>query len=175
MKKGFTLVELIIALLLVGIISTVFLGIFKRGGLAWQLGERRVKSYQNARVIMGQLSRELPSVYVSATETFVGGANQIRFFANIWAGDSGAEGLVELGYRKEDGENILERLYKTDPSAGDTWREFAFYFKSISFTYDGETSWNSLTENNKPPAKVEITVTMEDDKLYKAAVSIPNY
>ncbi len=175
-SKGFSLVELLIALLLVTVISTVFLNIFKRGGLAWQLGDRRVQSYQNARVIMGQFFRELPVVYVNATETFVGSADQIRFFANLWSGDSGAEGLVELGYRKRSGEYVLERLYKTDPASADTWRELAFYFKSITFTYyDGstaETSWNSAAKNNKPPSKVEITVTMEDDKTYTTAVSI---
>jgi len=179
-NKGFSLVELLIALLLVTIISVVFLGIFKRGGLAWQLGERRVKSYQNARVILGQLSRELPAVYVDDRYKFIGGAAQIEFFANIWTGDSGAEGIVKLGYRKRSGENILERLYVVDPdpSLPEDWSgaiEFAFYFKSISFTYDGEGTWDSSAKNDKPPSKVEITVTMEDDKPYTTAVSIINY
>ena len=176
MKKGFTLIELLIALFLIAVISTAFLGLFKRGGLVWQMGERRVQSFQNARIILGQLTRELSAVYVGPDNNFDGKSDEIVFYANIWSGDSvgAAEGLVKLGYKMDTG-GVLDRLYKVDPEAGDTWIEFAFYFKSITFSYDGESTWNYVDKGNTLPSKIDITVEMLDDKTYTTAVSLPQH
>ena len=180
---GFTLIELLIALLLIAIISTAFLGLFKRGGLVWQKGEKRVQSYQNTRIILGQLSRELPAVYVGPENNFDGKSDEIVFYANIWSGDSvgAAEGLVKLGYKKDaGGENILDRLYKVDLSGADPgYIEFAFYLQSIEFEYSDQTEtlslWNYFDKGNVLPAKVKITVTMVDGKTYTTAVSLPQH
>ena len=183
-KTGFTLIELLIALLLIAIISTAFLGLFKRGGLVWQKGERRVQSYQNARIILGQLTRELSAVYVGPENNFDGKSDEIEFYANIWSGDSvgAAEGLVKLGYKKDaGGENILDRLYKVDLSgAAPPYIEFAFYFQSIAFKYfdasgTGFDSWDYSVKGDLLPSKVKITVTTVDTKTYTTAVSIPQH
>ena len=182
-KTGFTLIELLIALFLIAVISTAFLGLFKRGGLVWQMGERRVQSYQNARIILGQLTRELSAVYVSPDNNFDGKSDEIVFYANIWSGESNdaAEGLVKLGYKKDSGgEDILDRLYKVKLEGADPgYIEFAFYLQSIGFRYfdasgTGFDSWDYSVKGNLP-SKVKITVTMVDGKIYTTAVSIPQH
>jgi len=62
-KKGFTLIELIIAITIVSMIMAIILGGMRLSIRAWEVGEGRVEVYQTGRVILERMSQEIKSIY----------------------------------------------------------------------------------------------------------------
>ena len=62
-QSGFTLLELILSLAIVGIIIALGLGAIRLGISARDVGERKVDTYQRLRIITEQLTQKLQSTY----------------------------------------------------------------------------------------------------------------
>lgn len=62
-QSGFTLLELILSLAIVGIIISLGLGGIRLGISARDVGERKVDTYQRLRIITEQLTQKLQSTY----------------------------------------------------------------------------------------------------------------
>ncbi len=62
-QSGFTLLELILSLAIVGIIIAVGLGGIRLGVTARDVGEKKVDTYQRLRIITEQLTQKLQSTY----------------------------------------------------------------------------------------------------------------
>lgn len=58
-QDGFTLLELLIALVILAMMAAIGLEAFRLGSRSWERGERRAEAEQRARVIQGQLARDL--------------------------------------------------------------------------------------------------------------------
>jgi prepilin-type N-terminal cleavage/methylation domain-containing protein len=57
--KGFTLVELLVAVTILAIIMAAFFTIFKGGTAAWQKGEVRTELVQNGRIALDRMASEI--------------------------------------------------------------------------------------------------------------------
>ena len=62
-ESGFTLLELILSLAIVGIIIAIGLGGVRLGVIARDAGEKKVDTYQRLRIITEQLNQKLQSAY----------------------------------------------------------------------------------------------------------------
>ncbi|MBI3582658.1 MAG: prepilin-type N-terminal cleavage/methylation domain-containing protein [Nitrospinae bacterium] len=62
-QRGFTLIELIIAITIVSMIMAIILGGMRLSIRAWEVGEERVEVYQTGRVILERMSQEIKSIY----------------------------------------------------------------------------------------------------------------
>lgn len=58
-QDGFTLLELLIALVILAMMAVIGLEAFRLGSRAWERGERRADAEQRVRVIQGALARDL--------------------------------------------------------------------------------------------------------------------
>jgi len=62
-RAGFTLLEVVIALAIVGALLAVAFGGLRVGLAAWQKGEDRAEAHQHARALMTLLARSIGSAY----------------------------------------------------------------------------------------------------------------
>jgi general secretion pathway protein J len=62
-SRGFTLVELLIALTLLGLVMTILYGALRVGIRSWEAGEKQAVAMDDRRLILGFLRRELGQVY----------------------------------------------------------------------------------------------------------------
>lgn len=61
---GFTLLELLISLSIVGLIVVMVFGAFRVGAGAWEKGEEDVEGRQRQRIVLDLLKRRLASIYL---------------------------------------------------------------------------------------------------------------
>ncbi len=62
-QSGFTLLELLLALSIMGMIMGIIYGGLNLGNRAWRAGDRRVEQNQRLRLLLNQLAEEIRSAY----------------------------------------------------------------------------------------------------------------
>jgi len=60
-SSGFTLLELLISLSIVGLILLIVFGALRIGSRAWEKGERDVEAHQRQRIVLGLIKQQLAS------------------------------------------------------------------------------------------------------------------
>ena len=181
-KKGFTLVEILIALAILAVIVTSTFVIFRSSTKSWQKGEKRSERYHNARVAVGKMSTEISQAVMRENKLskFIGKNEEVGFVSFV----STAEGifeLVEIEYWLDRDRRFLMRNEDIDPdfdfSTQDNSDILAENITLLEFSYyDGLTwseAWN-LSENEEDgeeeieidesvlPKAVKIKIKVED-------------
>jgi len=107
-QKGFTLLELMIALTILGLMITAIFSSLRLGLRAWQKGEERVEQYQRIRVVLEMLETQLRSIYpyrIEDKETkekfpfFRGEKDSIKFVSSVSFKTEEPMGLCLVWYR----------------------------------------------------------------------------
>ena len=63
---GFTLVELLAAIAIMAILMVIIFSIYNQASKAWVLGEKRVETFQNVRLVLENLGRELETAIATS-------------------------------------------------------------------------------------------------------------
>lgn len=127
-QKGFTLLELLIGMVLLGLILTLLFGGLRLGTRSWDSGDKRAGDAAQLRAIQGFMRRELSQVFplrwkneADTRLAFVGTPDAMRFVAPLPV-QVGGGGLYLLGLELEKGEEgsrlIMKRML-SNPAAKD--------------------------------------------------------
>ncbi|HDM38016.1 MAG TPA: prepilin-type N-terminal cleavage/methylation domain-containing protein [Candidatus Omnitrophica bacterium] len=188
-KQGFTLIELMIAVLLSSLIAASIYFSFFISLNSWRKSQIVAEVYQNARIALSQMSREIRGAFLSEDNSyyrFIGESDTLNFIST----SSGLEGLCEIGYyigndNDIDTEPALMRrcdvTIDTQPLKGGTTQLLAKFARYLNFRYfDGEEwqdvwfvndkeEWQSEKKDSLPEA-IEIRLTMQHPKQEKEFV-----
>ena len=63
-KRGFTLLELMLSLAIMGVVLLIIFGALRIGTRAWEKGEKDVAVHQRQRAVLGLLSRQIASACI---------------------------------------------------------------------------------------------------------------
>ncbi|HUI08249.1 MAG TPA: prepilin-type N-terminal cleavage/methylation domain-containing protein [Verrucomicrobiae bacterium] len=99
-RVGFTLVELLASMAILGLIMVMLFSAFNQVNKAWLMGESRVETFTQARAALDFMTKELSQAIVTTNIIFVGNANNIAFVAPL-NGGTGAVDIVEVVYRPD--------------------------------------------------------------------------
>jgi len=69
MKRGFTIIELLVASLLLGILTTILTMIFNQSSLAWQVGLSGISNMSGMREDIGKLREGADNAFVYGSRT----------------------------------------------------------------------------------------------------------
>lgn len=196
---GFTLLEMLIAMTLLGFILTLLFGALRLGSRSWDAGELRSANNTHLALLQGFLRRELsqttPYFWKKKTDSsmaFSGEPNRLRLAAPLVA-HLGPGGLyllsLELAEGKEGRQLIMKR---TIPTAGST--DFtaldqaekvvlAEQVESLSFAYFGapdsntDPAWLERWENvgtpQRLPTLIRLRVTFSNGRSWPELVVAP--
>ena len=107
-SSGFTLLELMISLTIVGLVLVIVFGALRIGVRAWEKGEKDVDVHQRERVVLNLVKAQIASA--SATEItgkeadqfrFDGNAESMSFISDLPIVPSNMSGMVYVKYRIE--------------------------------------------------------------------------
>ncbi|MCX5839687.1 MAG: prepilin-type N-terminal cleavage/methylation domain-containing protein [Deltaproteobacteria bacterium] len=191
-SKGFTLLELLIALTITAVIVVITFGALRIGIRAWEKGEKDVDIRQRQRIVLDLIKRQLASTCVSDVWgrdqqllSLKGDNKSIAFVSHIPMVPGNRFGLVHVQYavkqEKGGGKEHLTFYEKNialpDKSAGNPdegdFSELLPGMKSIVFEYlknrPGEEaslwqkSWDPAVDKGVPRA-VRVTFEENDEK-----------
>jgi general secretion pathway protein J len=112
--SGFTLLEMVVTLTILGFILLIIFGAFRLGTSAWEKGESSREEYQKVRAVSQLVSRQLKSIvpYKVKTEkaesdylAFEGRARSLKFVSALSMRAKQPEGFVYAIYEFRDGGN----------------------------------------------------------------------
>lgn len=118
MQKGFTLLELLIGLVLLGLILTLLFGGLRLGARSWDSGDKRAADSAQLRAIHGFIRRELSQTHplrwkngVEARLAFIGEPGALKFVAPLPV-QAGGGGLYFLGLELGNGDGGQRLMMK---------------------------------------------------------------
>lgn len=188
-ERGFTLLELIIAFAIIGLLLLIVGSGLRLGVRAWERGEGIVDETQRLRTITEKLSSEIRSVYPYQISregkkdlVFEGKSDSLSFVTSQvdinWMG-----GFKWVSYRVKDGDLVLEKRIVPDKKLDESEGEKAILekrIKEIKFEfYDRkedrwESSWDTKDKGRLPEiVKVTITLMPESSSLPPLLISLP--
>ncbi len=112
---GFTLAELLVATTLIAIIMSSVYTIFSSAISSWRAGESNYATYEDSRLALGLMFRELQAVCPGADYLFTGGKDELEFYTlaapmNVEDAGEGARILwVHYRVRGDGNRKYLER------------------------------------------------------------------
>jgi general secretion pathway protein J len=116
---GFTLIEVVVTLTILGFILLIIFGAFRLGLSAWERGESTKEEYQKVRIISQLISQQLKSIVAYKIKTqqaegnylaFEGKAHSLRFVSALPIKAKQAEGFVYAIYEFKEGGSEGGRL-----------------------------------------------------------------
>lgn len=129
-QRGFTLLELLIGMVLLGLILTLLFGGLRLGARSWDSGDKRNDDSVQMRAIQGFIRRELSQAFplrwkheVDTRLAFAGTPDTLKFAAPLPAQVSGG-GLYLLGLELEHGD-AGQRLIMKRALANSEARDFS--------------------------------------------------
>ena len=116
-KNGFTLLELMISLTIVGLILVIVFGSLRIGARAWEKGEKDVEMRQRERIVFDLVKRQIASTFVRVVkkkddEPFFlkGDGESMEFISRVPMVPGKRSGLVYVKYVVRSGDEGTKRL-----------------------------------------------------------------
>ncbi|MBN1870937.1 MAG: prepilin-type N-terminal cleavage/methylation domain-containing protein [Candidatus Omnitrophica bacterium] len=183
-KDGLTLLEILIAISLLSILGVTINIAFKSGFDAWLTAQRRVEIYQDIRMSLDMLTRELPGAFVGGVGGFRGieegsvtydgggfGPNYIGEDPDSIEFTTLVEGNIYQVRYYLDG-TTMRRCHETNPDdfADPVWDEIndiGTHINDFDIRYWNGSAWTSdgdWTTTGTLPDAVEITITGIDSE-----------
>jgi general secretion pathway protein J len=194
--SGFTLIEVIVTLTLLGFIVLIIFGAFRLGLAAWERGETTRGEYQKIRTVSQMISRQIKSAVPYKVKTtkaegdylaFEGKARSVRFVSALGLKAMQSEGFVHSVYEfREDGGRFVlfeQRVLNKDFFEEDLKEDRAVallegisdirfeYFREENAEENEAESWVdewSAKEKKKLPRAVRTTIHYKNGKAAKA-------
>ena len=136
---GFTLLELLISLTIVGLIVVIIFGSLRVGIRAWEKGERDVESQQRKRIVLDLVKHQMSSICMKEVKgednssfLFRGKDKSMEFVSLISLVPGNELGAVYVKYSVEEAE-------KPEGDKGETFR---YYEENIIFLEEGKDPGN---------------------------------
>ena len=95
---GFTLIELMVSMGILGLIMVMLFSIFEQINKAWLQGENRVETFTQGRAILDLMSRELSQAIATTNIQFSGTPQSVFFVAPLNTNPTNQADLCEVGY-----------------------------------------------------------------------------
>jgi prepilin-type N-terminal cleavage/methylation domain-containing protein len=104
-RAGFTLIELVTSMAILGLMMVVLFSVFDQVNKAWLQGENRVETFTDARAVLDLMSRELSQAIATNNITFYGAASAVYFVAPVNSNPQNLSDLCGMGYDFEQYNN----------------------------------------------------------------------
>ncbi len=187
-RSGFTLLELIIAVCLLAVLLAGLYVIFQRSQSASEKGYRRVEMYQNMRVCLDMMIRELKSSFLSSGDerlVFLGETQSLTFATvSQEINQSNEYDLCEVTYDLKNYQ-VRRKVRKLSTSSAGSRAVLADYVFRLEFAYnngeDWQNSWDSrqATPDNFTddllPRAVRIIISLQQTEENPISLSTTVY
>ena len=180
-QRGFTLIELMLASLIISLIVASVYGSFRGGLQAWREGNTRVERHQMIQITLEEMARQLRAAYIAPNNSDIGFTGNPVGMDFVYASlpsdrqQPGGNGLWRVSYRlveeEEDQLGKLVREQRMTPYTAEipltSSEEVIDSVFDLSFQYYGRDGWEESWHSNRDlPQTVRIKLVLEDEAGY---------
>jgi type II secretion system protein J len=180
-KEGaFTLVEIIVTCAILVILMGALYRIFWGSSAAWQKGEARTRMYQNARIILDLMSREIRAAFISRGDPhliFKGNESFLTFVSvSNTPNRAGEYDLRKIEYSLSQ-DRLLRRIEThLNSFSGGASAMIGEQVLNLIFSYWGQGEWQTHWDSTKGtpddaddtlPEAVKITISTQDEEAHE--------
>ncbi|MBW2708406.1 MAG: prepilin-type N-terminal cleavage/methylation domain-containing protein [Deltaproteobacteria bacterium] len=196
--SGFTILELMLSLTIMGLVLLIIFGALRIGTRAWEKGEKDVAVHQRQRAVLGLLSRQIASACIYEIKMgddafyFKGSEETMAFVSRSPIVPGALTGVVFVKYMIQGGDGDGQKQLKlyekdagflTEADFQNQREEDLFTLMSgvqdLQFEYlkggEGETDWQTSwdpSEKTGLPLAVKI-VLKQDDETAPISLMVP--
>ena len=183
-NQGFTLVEVIVTMTILGFLLLVVYGVFSLGHSAWERGDLIREKYQKSRILSQLIYRQIKSAVPYQVKTdkaegnylaFAGGAQTLKFVSALSLRTTRPEGLIYAVYEFQEGgaeggklvvyeQRVLSKNFMEEKPKEESGIILMEAVSSVRFEYYREEDPNE----NEEAAWVEEWNAKEENRLPKA-------
>jgi general secretion pathway protein J len=194
-EKGFTLLEILIAISILSIITAIIASSLQVGILSWERGEAATERYQQIRILTDEIVQQLKSIYPYKFQKagitkpkliFYGEEHSLGFITTLVKGSKGERGggLMFVYYDLDNEKGLIKRekiVFTGDISIKDlgdsieldpeiSELKFEYYEKNRKDPQSGRwvNSWDGKSKNQLPKA---IRITLGFSRKEKTSTS----
>lgn len=179
-ERGFTLIETLLTLTILGVLVVLLLSAMRLGLRSWEKGEASVEEISVRRHLFSKLTGEMASVYPYSLKSegqkqyaFRGDSESIGF---VTASPSIRPGRPDGGIKwvsyslSEDGLFVREKVITSEnlmEESGGYLSEIEPDVKKVSFEYKGDSGWEKtwdIESKKELPKAVKVLVNFKDGK-----------
>ena len=186
--SGFTLLELMLSLAILGVVLLIIFGALRIGTRAWEKGEKDVEIQQRRRAVLDLIQKQIASACLYEIKTgdetfyFKGSDSEVEFVSRSPIAPGSRSGIVYVKYSTGEGdqnEKMTLVLYERDmifmkkedfsSDAEEYSLKLMSGFQNLQFEYlkmaeDGsETSWQSNWDSSGDNKEMPLAVKMSLD------------
>ena len=184
-SSGFTLLELILSLTILGVVLLLIFGALRIGTRAWEKGEKDVEIQQRQRAVLDLIQKQIASACLYEIKAgddafyFKGSETEIEFVSRSPIAPGSRTGIVYVKYSARQGDRdekmslmLYERdlIFMKEEDFGSDAAEYSLKlisgFQNLQFEYlkkaeDGsETSWQSSWDSSGDDKEMPLAVKM---------------
>ena len=195
--SGFTLLELMLSLAMMGVVLLIIFGALRIGSRAWEKGEKDVAVHQRQRAVLGILSRQIASACIYEIKMgddaffFKGSERMMAFVSRSAVVPGSLTGVVFVKYTIHQGDDGKKQLKLYEKDAGfmkeedlESQREKDFFtlisgIQDLQFEYlknskdnqetAWQTSWDPSEETGLPLA---VKIILKQDETIMPIITI---
>ncbi len=179
-ERAFTLVEVMVSCAILVILMGALYRVFWGSSSAWQKGEARTRMYQNARIILDLMSREIRAAFISPGDPhliFKGNESFLTFVSvSNTPNTTGEYDLRQIEYSLSQ-ERLRRRIdTHLDSFGGGASAMVGQRILNLTFSYWGQDQWHGFWDstNGTPddaddalPEAVKITISTQDEQAHE--------
>ena len=165
-NSGFTLIELIVALTLMVMVTTVAFAGFRIGIDAWERGTKAAERLARRANVERLIRRQLP--LAMSTSVFDGTKDRLEFVSD-YSLEDGQSDFRKIDYAVKDGQFLYGEKSVLEYVPGETAalpETVLAKFSKVSFEFlgerEGKAAWVEEWKDSVPPA---IRIRIDDDTL----------
>jgi len=168
-RKSFTLIELVIAIMIVGMLSLGLAYIITSGLKVWSSGQSRSDITDQGRIALERMSREVRQAARNTVVTWT--ANDVKFNTVL-----GGNTTYVVEYKLSG--TALQRSEKTNAAAADDFVNIANAVNNINITYYNKSGTTAATAGDIRTVRVSLVMDMpapEKDVTLESEAQLRNF
>jgi len=166
--KGFTLLELLVAILIFAVIVSAVYGTMYSGIKVWNVGDDKTGFSESSQIALNKMTKDIRNVVRFSGIKFEGEKSSISMPVI-------KDGICKVSYYLDSG-NIMRDIqtYSESLKEQTNERELVPDIQELVFSYcNAEREWKDSWEEDSLPYAVRLSIKSKEDKSLEAITEIP--